>query len=238
MESKKWLDPDEKIIKKCRWASGGDPFTLSAFRVHTQFYEIFVLVLDFLLKSLSKQRGQRKPRGILGQAGYNALNLYLTNKRIYAEEMLFHHPIANIPFLKIKEIQTKRVISFKMPIIIYEDDGELKEFCFITHWDLDIWIDMLLERINHQKVVLDPNLKKLKSYLLIPTTFYIGCIIIGWVLSLFFGYIVKILFQTSIFIDIWLFLSSIFLFVFILPVTFILFIWGSIHMFKSILDLD
>jgi len=81
-------------------------------------------------------------------------------------------------------------------------------------------------------IKIDMDVKKLKSYLLIPTTFYTGWIVIGWIFLLFFGYMIDGLFNVSIFIDVWLFLSSIFIFVFIFPVTFVLFILVIIHMIK------
>ncbi|PKM92079.1 MAG: hypothetical protein CVU81_02400 [Euryarchaeota archaeon HGW-Euryarchaeota-1] len=149
MKNRRWLEPNEKIIKKCRWAAGGDPFVLVVQKgkrtpaaAHTK---IFALFFHYLLRILYIAKEQKKEiiktDVLFKQAGYNVLNLYLTNKRLYAEFMFSHECLANIPFSKIKEFRagTKDPVVFRSkiknyPVIIYDNEeyGEL-EFCFMTH---------------------------------------------------------------------------------------------------------
>jgi hypothetical protein len=67
------------------------------------------------------------------------VNLYLTNKRIYADLMLFHIRVLDVPLSQIKELN-KEVKGFADSIAIkYQKDKELKYVILSLGSDASLW---------------------------------------------------------------------------------------------------
>jgi len=103
------LDFDERIIRKARFASGGNPAA--------------------------------------GIGYYNILNLYLTNKRLYAEIMLTPICVANIPFDSISSLEAMKAVG-SVPVIVHEESNKEKRFYFCVLKGIDEWIRDLSNEIR------------------------------------------------------------------------------------------
>lgn len=96
----------------------------------------------------SKFASGGEPIGIKG--GRGILNIYLTNKRIYAEIMLIHKCIANIPFSLITHFGVEKIWDYKYPVIKYIENNEEKLFYFYVD-DNQKWIDKIIALIKNVK---------------------------------------------------------------------------------------
>jgi hypothetical protein len=112
------LDFDEKIIRKARFASGGNP--------------------------------------AVGIGYYNILNLYLTNKRLYAEIMLTPICVANIPLNSISSLEAMKSLS-SVPCVVYKEGNKEKRFYFCVFMGVgfDCWVRDLSGEIKRFGVPVD-----------------------------------------------------------------------------------
>ena len=74
------------------------------------------------------------------QYSYGFVNIFLTNRRIYAELMLFHKPIFDIPFTKIKDFRKERKGLSNVIVINYLKDNEKRCVILNLGKDIDIWL--------------------------------------------------------------------------------------------------
>ncbi|ODS35288.1 MAG: hypothetical protein A7316_04165 [Candidatus Altiarchaeales archaeon WOR_SM1_86-2] len=104
----------------------------------------------------------RKARFASGGTPYamsynNLLNLYLTNKRLYAEIMLIHIRVADIPFPSISGLEFMKTLGASLPVAVYKADNKKKKFYFYVHGDLDGWIRDLSNNLKEGTAQIAPG---------------------------------------------------------------------------------
>jgi len=74
-----------------------------------------------------------------GMSYNNLLNLYLTNKRLYAKIILMGKCVADIPLTSISSLGSMKTLGASLPVIMYKAGNKEKKFYFYVHRGLDNW---------------------------------------------------------------------------------------------------